>query len=61
MAGNNGRSLYISPSCHTLSKAWLMSMNAAVQYLWFSSASVIALVTWWTCSIVACFCRKPNL
>ena len=43
MAGNNGRSLHISPSCHTLSKAWLMSRNAAVQYLWFSSASVICI------------------
>jgi hypothetical protein len=36
--------LYISPSCQTLSKAWLMSRNAALQYLLFTSAKFMTLV-----------------
>ena len=55
---HHGVSNYSSPSCHTLSKAWLLFSNAAVQCLLLCSALFITLVMRWTCSIVECFCLK---
>jgi len=42
---------YNSPSCHTSSKVWLLSRNAAVQYSLLSNALFITLVIRWNCSI----------
>jgi hypothetical protein len=44
LSGRNVFSLCSSPSCQTLSNAWLMSRKAAVQYCLFSSAFCIILV-----------------
>ena len=52
LSGNVFLILYSSPVCNTLSKACLMSKNAAVQYLLLSSALFISLVIRWTCIVV---------
>ena len=45
---------------HTLSKAWLMSINAAEHTIRFSKLSSITLTIWCTCSIVECCLRNLN-
>jgi hypothetical protein len=37
-----------------------MSRNVVVQYLLLFIAVFITSVIRWTCSMVACFCLKPN-
>jgi len=43
-----------SPGCQTLSKAWLMSRKAAIQYWWFSVALFMVSARRWHCCIVEC-------
>ena len=51
--------LWMRPSCHTRSKAWLMPRRTAGQYSLFPRAISISATTRWTCSTIECFLRNP--
>jgi len=59
LSGRDVLILNIRPSSQTLSNAWDMSKNTAVQYSRYSNAVLISVVIRFTCSMVPWLSRNP--